>query len=173
MLHAAIVVRQKGTIHGNGLFATQLIQKGTLVWKLTDPTYKLAEVQALSGRRRKEFDWYGFQCGVDRYSLPDGDCREFNHSCNPNTWWSGSEILVARRDIQIDEEVTYDYSTCDIELEFAIECHCGDPNCRGSITNRDYLCPQWQQQYGNNLPHHVLSAIKHKDSQLNYPANET
>lgn len=71
---------------------------------------------------------------------------------------------MARRDIKVDEEVTYDYSTCDVKLDFEIECHCGEANCRVRITNRDHLCPQWQEQYGSNLPPHVLSAIKLNDS---------
>lgn len=73
MLHSAIVVREKGTIHGNGLFATELIRKGTLVWSLTDPVYTLQEILQWSAERRRDFDWYGFQCGIDRYSLPEGD----------------------------------------------------------------------------------------------------
>jgi len=164
MLHSAIVVREKGTIHGNGLFANELIREGSLVWELTDPTYTLKEILTWSDERRRDFNRYGFQCGIDRYSLPEGNCREFNHSCNPNTWWSGSDSLIAQRDINVDEEVTYDYSTCDVELDFDIECHCGVSNCRGRITNRDHLCHHWQQRYGSNLPPHVLSAIKRDNS---------
>ncbi len=160
MLHSAIEVRRKSTIHGNGLFTTRLIRKGTLVWELDEPTFTREEIKTWSAERRMAFDRYGFQCGVDRYSLPEDLSREMNHSCDPNTWWSGSDSLVARRDIQTDEEVTYDYSTCDIDLVFDIECHCGTPHCRKRITNRDYLDPDWQKQYGLNLPPHVLAAIE-------------
>ena len=147
-------------IHGNGLFATKLIRKGTLVWKLDEPTFTWKEIQAWSEKRLRDFKWYGFQCGVDRYSFPEDNSREWNHSCDPNTWWVGSNSLCARRDILAGEEVTYDYSTCDIELEFEMKCHCGTPSCRDIITNRDYLKSQWQEQYGLNLPPHVLSAIE-------------
>jgi SET domain-containing protein len=160
MLHSAIEVRRKGTIHGNGLFATRLISKGELVWELTDPTYSWKEIEGWDEERRKAFDWYGFQCVVDRFSSPEGNSREMNHSCDSNTWWAGSDSIVARRDIHADEEVTYDYSICDIDLVFEMECHCGSPRCRGKITNRDYLNPEWQEQYGLNLPPHVLAAIE-------------
>jgi len=160
MLHAAIEIRKKGTIHRNGLFATRLIRKGELVWELDEPTYTWEEIEGWDEGRRKDFDWYGFQCGVDRYSSPEGISRETNHSCDPNTWWAGSDSIIARRDIQADEEVTYDYSTCDIDLVFEMECRCGSPRCRGTITNRDYLDPEWQKQYGLNLPPHVLAAIE-------------
>ncbi len=160
MLHAAIEVREKGTIHRNGLFATRLIRKGELVWELDEPTYSWKEIEGWDEERRKDFDWYGFQCGVDRYSSPEGISRETNHSCDPNTWWAGSDSIIARRDIQADEEVTYDYSTCDIDLLFEMKCHCDSPRCRGKITNRDYLNSEWQKQYGSNLPPHVQAAIK-------------
>ncbi len=161
MLHSAIEVRRKGTIHENGLFTTQLIQKGELVWKLNELTYSWKEIEGWDEERRKYFDWYGFQFGVDCYSLPEGSSREMNHSCNPNTWWGiGTNSIVARQDIQPEEEVTYDYSTCDIDLVFEMECRCGSYLCRRKITNQDYLNLKWQGQYGLNLPTHVLDAIK-------------
>ena len=162
MLHQAIEVKRKGTIHGNGLFTTQFIPKGEMVWQLDEPTYSWNEIEALSKKRRKAFNYYGFQCGADRFSLPEpGDIsREANHSCDPNTWWAGSYSLVALRDIQPSDEVTYDYSTCDIDIEFEMKCNCGAPCCRKIITNRDYLDTEWQERYGLNLPPHVLSAIE-------------
>jgi hypothetical protein len=159
MLHSAIEVRDKKAIHRNGLFATRPIRKGELVWQLNEPTLTWSEVEALSEERREAFDYYGFQCGINRYSLPEGSSREANHSCDPNTWWAGSDFIIARRDILTDEEVTYDYSTCDIDLVFDMKCDCGNSKCRGEITNRDYLQPTWQKQYGLNLPPHVLAAI--------------
>jgi len=160
VLHSAIVVRNKGAIQGNGLFTTQLIRKGALVWELDEPTHHWSEVETWQGDRFKAFKRYGFQCGIDRYSLPEGLSREMNHSCDPSTWWAGSDSLVARRDIQAGEEVTYDYSTCDIDLVFELKCNCGASCCRGKISNRDFLGSSWQEQYGSNLPPHVLTAIE-------------
>ncbi len=160
MLHLAIEVRSKETIHNNGLFSTRLIRKGELVWELDEPTYSWKEIERWDEDRRRDFDRYGFQCGIDRYSSPEGISREMNHSCEPNTWWEDSDSLVAQRDIFPDEEITYDYSTCDIDLLLEMECHCGSPRCRGKITNLDYLNLKWQEQYGLNLPPHVLVAIE-------------
>ena len=160
MLHPAIVASGEGSNHGLCLVTTELIRAGELVWELDEPTYTLKEIESWSEERREAFDWYGFQCGADRYSLPEGLSREMNHSCDPNTWWSGSHSLVARRDIQPGEEVTYDYSTTDVDHVFEMECTCGSPRCRGTISNRDYLDPAWQEQYGSNLPPHMLAAIE-------------
>jgi hypothetical protein len=36
-----------------------------------------------------------------------------NHSCDPNTWFVGDTKMTARRDIEPEEELTYDYATTD------------------------------------------------------------
>ena len=70
MLHSAIT-RRKGAIHGYGLFTNQLIRKGTLVWELDGPTFTCREIFEWPQERLTQFKHYGFQCGIDRYSLPD------------------------------------------------------------------------------------------------------
>jgi uncharacterized protein len=160
MLHPAVVVRSRGTIESNGLVAAKLIRKETIVWHLTEPTFTWAEVKTWRGKRLRDFKKYGFQCDFNRFSLPTGPSCEMNHSCDPNTWWAGSGILIARRDIFADEEITYDYSTCDINIEFKMSCYCGSPHCRGLVTNHDYLDHEWQNRYSLHLPPHVLTAIK-------------
>jgi len=156
MLHPAIVVRHKESVYGNGLFTTEFIPEGTVLWKLKDPTYTLKEIQTWPEEKLKAFKRYGFQCGVDRYSLPYSISREANHSCNPNMWWTDSDTLISRWDIHPREELTYDYASCDINLPIDMDCYCGAQNCRRKITHLDYLDPNWQKQYGLNLPPHVL-----------------
>ena len=159
MLHPALITKDTGTIQGQGLFTTESITQGTMLWELEDPTFSWAEVLEWSPERFTRFRHYGFQCGVDSYSLPEDISREANHSCNPNTWWGEGYSLVARWDIKAGDEITYDYASCDIELALEMTCHCGAQNCRKDISNQDYLDPAWQKQYGEHLPPHVLAAI--------------
>ena len=53
--------------------------------------------------------------GEDVYTVWSHDLEEwkrFNHSCEPNVWYSGYEqTVVARRDIKRGEELTVDYCT--------------------------------------------------------------
>ena len=160
MLHPAVAASGEGSIHGVCLVSTRGIAEGEVVWELDEPTYSWRQIETWSEERRQAFDWYGFQCGADRYSLPEGLSREMNHSCDPNTWWSGSTTLVARRDIEAGEEITYDYSTAEVDHDFEMDCTCESPRCRGTISNRDHLDPEWQTQYGKNLQPHVLAAIE-------------
>ncbi len=159
MLHSAIIKKRKGSIQGYGLFTQEFIRKDSILWVLDEPIYSWQEVLTWDKKRRQDFDHYGFQCGVDSFSLPEDLSREANHSCDPNTWWRGHDTLIARRDIQKDEEVTYDYATCDIDLHYKMECSCGSHNCRKTISNMDYMIKEWQQQYKGYLPPHVLNAI--------------
>ena len=74
-----------------------------------------------------------------------GDC--INHSCRPNCAMSGNVVVVALRDIQPGEQLTFDYATsdgCDYD-EF--DCACGEPTCRGRVTGNDWMLPELQRRY--------------------------
>lgn len=67
--------------------------------------------------------------------------RWFNHSCDPNTevmsrWDAEAQTVrawwVALRDIEVGEEITYDYG---FVAEVAEPCACGSPLCRGVIVD--------------------------------------
>ena len=51
------------------------------------------------------------QIGVNRYLDLDEPGRLVNHSCDPNAAIREELLLVAIRDIQIGEEIRFDYST--------------------------------------------------------------
>ncbi len=159
MLHPGVVVRKKGTIQGNGLFSTCFIPEGTVLWQLKDPTFTWDEIQVWPAGKIELFRKYGFQCGHNLYSLPFGDSRENNHSCHPNMWWSGSDKLLSRWDIQPGEELTYDYASSEVTLPMQFDCSCGSEYCRKKVTNLDCLDVKWQEQYGSHLPAYTLAAI--------------
>lgn len=162
MLHSSIVLTNNSNIQGRGLIATSVIHVGEIVWQL-DPGEKpvsRAEMRKWTEEKKRDFDHFAFQCGENEYILPVGTDKYMNHSCDPNTWWGNTFSLIARRDIQRGEEVTYDYSTADISTEYKLECHCGSADCRGFVTNNDYQDASWQLKYLTNLPDHVLRAIE-------------
>ncbi len=67
--------------------------------------------------------------------------RWINHSCNPNcdaVIDDGRIFIEAVRDIQPGEELVYDYNFILEErhtpaMKRRYPCHCGAPNCRGTI----------------------------------------
>jgi hypothetical protein len=65
-----------------------------------------------------------------------------NHSCDPNTGFREDLLLVARRDILPDEEITWDYSTAIDEGDFAgFQCRCGAEHCCGLVQSFRHLHP--------------------------------
>lgn len=160
MLYPKVLIKSVDDVRGLGIFAAEEIARSQLVWEFTDPVYNLEEVQQWDDERLKLFKHYGFQCGEDSYSLPFGVSREMNHCCDPSLHWNGSYKLISRRKIKVGEELNYDYASSEIFLPIDISCSCGADNCRGQITHLDYLDQKWQQQYGSNLPPHVIHAIK-------------
>jgi len=80
--------------------------------------------------------WFAMQVGPDLWLCTDGagldDC--INHSCKPNAGFTtGEPVLHALRDIDVGEEVTWDYSTSIAEIGWTLDCLCGSPNCRGTV----------------------------------------
>jgi len=161
MLHPAIALEENSAIHGKGLVASELIRCGEIVWQQDDEgeTVPCEVIAAWSDEEQAAFRLIGYQCDEHTFRVCAGIERYMNHSCDPNTWWEDSRTLVARRDIPPGEEVTYDYATSEVAIPFQMVCRCGSPCCRRVITNRDYLDPAWQAQYGPHLPAHVLRAI--------------
>lgn len=78
----------------------------------------------------------------DRESLADW----FNHSCNPNAGMSGQITLVAIKEIQTNEEVTFDYAFTDSYAYDEFKCLCGANVCRERITAQDWKDSKLQKK---------------------------
>jgi uncharacterized protein len=81
-----------------------------------------------------------------------------NHCCVPNVGFAGNTVLVAMRDIDPGEELTTDYALFDDHDE-AMECHCGMPSCRGTISGRDWQRPELQRKYGRYFSSYLLPRL--------------
>jgi hypothetical protein len=70
----------------------------------------------------------------------------FNHSCEPNCGFSNSITLVALRDIEVGEELVFDYAFCEI-YQKGFDCKCGTNNCRKRITANDWKLAKIQKKH--------------------------
>ena len=70
-----------------------------------------------------------------------------NHSCEPTCGLMGASILVAMRDLEPGDELTFDYATCDGSDYDEFSCQCGSDACRGTVTGRDWMLPELQARY--------------------------
>ena len=126
-------------IAGQGLFAAQEIRQGSKIIQYIGEKITHEE----SDRRLAAGNVFIF--GLDERSAIDGStpkniARYINHSCAPNchTEQFGNTIwIVAIRDIQAGEELTYNYGY-EVNDEPAEPCHCGTPHCCGYILAPPY-----------------------------------
>lgn len=90
---------------------------------------------------------------IDKLNTYDA-AEYFNHSCEPNLFLTGNNILVAQRKIKKGEELCYDYAASDSagnpELLAGWKCRCGSVNCRGGINAEAYkkVIPELAQKHG-------------------------
>ena len=130
-----------------GTFATVPIAEGETVQRYEEQPHVLvtrSHVERHWDERRK--DWFA------RYAWPltdevwvmwsddPEDWRPLNHSCDPNAWLDGLDV-VARRPIAAGEEITLDYATFYGEAMPDFACTCGAAACRGTVRGTDHLGP--------------------------------
>jgi len=93
------------------------------------------------------------------------DTDFFNHSCDPNSGFRGQVFLVAMRDIKAGEEITFDYGmTVSVsggsDMVFKMDCACGSPNCRRTITEQDWMLPGLQVRYKGYFSRYIQDKIE-------------
>ena len=122
----------KSRIAGQGLFTLQDIQKDTRIIRYVGERISKAE----SSKRIAEGNVYIFtfsgQYDIDGNVLSN-TARYINHSCAPNciTELTRRSIwVIALRDIQVGEELTFNYRYDDKKHR----CHCGAMACGSRCT---------------------------------------
>lgn len=142
---------------GQGIFASLAILKGTKILKFAGPILTTTEVRQL------DHDHF-IQIDKDLWLGPSGLFDDYvNHSCNPNSALlisSSETVLIAIKDIEPDEEITFDYSPFMIDEEPIGPCRCGSSNCRGMIELYQNLDPHIQDYLEKNhcVPQFAIDA---------------
>jgi uncharacterized protein len=134
------LVISRSKIDSEGCHTTAPIKKGTFVVEYTGPRITIKQADALYDDHPRTY-LFGL---TDGKHVIDGEgvAAFINHSCDPNC--EADEIkgrvwIIAARDIQAGEELTYDYNLYDGDLDDLSLCLCGAPNCRGSMYSEDEL----------------------------------
>ncbi len=133
----------KSFIHSWGLFAREIITKGEMVIEYVGEVVrtKMAdlreEVYKLEGMHSSYFFRVDEDYVIDA-TYVGNFARFINHCCDPNCYAKTitvdnkkKVVIYAGRDIQVCEEITYDYKFPEEMIK--IKCFCGSPNCRGSL----------------------------------------
>jgi SET domain-containing protein len=136
---------RRSKIHGIGVYVIEPIRAGETIIEVVGERISTEE----SDRRAEERDaeaGHTFMFYVDEDTVIDcgvgGNISRFiNHSCEPNCEAvdeDGRIFVEALRDIEVGEELVYDYrltweSTDDPEDLKAYTCRCGARSCRGTM----------------------------------------
>ena len=111
------VEKRKSPIDGRGLFAKRAIEMGEVV--VVKGGYILTRAQR--DQIGKELGPSEIQITEDLFMGPatkrerEGGMMHLNHSCEPNLGLQGQVVYLALRDIEADEELTFDYAMNDDE----------------------------------------------------------
>ncbi|MGE4130427.1 MAG: SET domain-containing protein [Bdellovibrionales bacterium] len=114
---------------GRAVFATGLIKKGEHVASFDGPIY------------HEDDEWppgidnHVIQIGPHSWRDSKGLARNINHSCDPNCGVKGRFNIVAMRDIQPGEQITWDYEMTEKSWWWRLRCQCGSSDCRKWIGN--------------------------------------
>ena len=83
-----------------------------------------------------------------------------NHSCEPNCGFTDSTTLVAMREIEVGEAITFDYAMSDTKPIFAFDCWCSTSKCRKKIVGNDWQLADLQERYAGWFAPHVARLIE-------------
>lgn len=138
------------TLYGKGIFAKEKILIGELLIDFELGTGVFISDQEADEQYRAGID-YMIQVDEDLFFATSDICDiedadYINHSCNPNAGIRGRVQVVAMRDIEKDEEITFDYAMSE-SSDYIIDCRCGSSGCRQLITGNDWRSPILQKRY--------------------------
>ena len=132
-------------IQGRGAFATRRIARGTRLIEYTGERLTPAQADArypdVPGERHHTFLFAIDDDVVIDAAVDGNEARWINHSCAPNcdaVIDDGRIWIETTRDVEIGEELAYDYAfTLDEPHTPAAKrlypCNCGSQRCRGTL----------------------------------------
>ena len=135
--HGIAEVRQRSFNKQNALHARRSFQPGELI----------ADFSA--GTIAAEPTYLTVQVGVGKHiTLQPEFLQYINHSCAPNVFFNTTTMqLVALKEIQEDEEMTFFYPSTEWEMTQPFQCYCGSPACLGEIKGAAFLPKNVWKQY--------------------------
>ncbi len=149
------VEARKSKYAGFGLFATQDINKGEVIFFARGEL-----IYAPPDGTEEDAATYPNSIGIDKthWLQPDDNnpLRFLNHSCEPNVGIKGAKTFCAIRNIKEGEEFLLDYSIteCDPDwtLDLRLKCKCGTKSCRGIIKSILFLPKKIYNKYLPYIP---------------------
>lgn len=132
---------------GRGIFAIRDLAKDEIISEFTGPRIKIEHLDEFP----PEVVEHLFNVGKDEYLVAREPEVRTNHSCDPNAGIRKETLLVAMRNIQRGEEITFDYSMIMAD-DWEMDCLCGSPQCRKRIGKYRNLPDYLKEKYWDYTP---------------------
>jgi D-alanine-D-alanine ligase-like ATP-grasp enzyme len=146
---------------GYAMYAAAPIAPGELISRGEEQPHTLVSRRhAVANWASRELRWleqYGYPLNdqvLVTWSADPEQWSPINHSCDPNAWLEGLD-LVARRAIEAGEEITVEYATFIAGTGASFDCHCGADGCRGTITPQDWQLTEIRSRYREHCSAYV------------------
>jgi D-alanine-D-alanine ligase-like ATP-grasp enzyme len=138
---------------GYGMYAAASIAAGERISRGEEQPHTLVTRRhAVANWPLRELRWleqYGYPLNDEvliTWSADPERWSPINHSCDPNAWLEGLDLL-ARKPIDAGEEITVEYATFIAGAGTSFDCHCGAAECRGTVTPHDWQLPEIRSRY--------------------------
>ena len=154
--------------HGLGLFAREPIGKDgvVIIWGGNFMNEVEAQKAKFDGKAIQQIDnnlWDVF----DYITRNEDPSYNHNHSCSPNTWMKDEVTIIAKNNIDRNEELTIDYAMFVIDDNYLIpECKCGSTFCRHTITGKDWERKDLQEKYKDHFSPYLNRKIGTLNKQI-------
>lgn len=153
MIHPNTTLRFINDTVGNGVFATEDIPEGTIVYVKDSLEIELSPEQVAAEIPKMQEIIEKFSYIDERgYRIISWDLGKYvNHCCNCNTISTGYGFEIAIRDIKAGEQITDEYGLFNMEQEFPLSC--SEKYCRGMLKpdDIDRLYPVWDTKIKHSL----------------------
>lgn len=158
---------EKG-LAGQGVFATDKIAKGELICMWGGDVVTVEQFESLPASLKHYFLQIEENLLIGPTKEENVDAAEFfNHSCDPNCGIRGQVALVAMRDIEKEEELTFDYAMAETYGQ-EWECQCGTSTCRKNILGSDPFLPELRKKYDGYFSHWLEKKFEEQMGDLAY-----
>lgn len=132
--------------YGLALFAVASIGKDEVIVEFDGETYEAQRASLLPNDPPDYLQDHVIQIGPTTYRASVGVGCYLSHSCDPNCGVKNKNQIVAMRDIEEGEELSFDYAMSE-NSDWTMKCECGSPLCRGLMTGYRDLPTDFRLKY--------------------------
>ena len=138
------IIKETGN-KGKGLYSTKKYGKGNIVLILEGNYFPKPTRTSIQVGDKHIESWEGGH--INHHCNPNTEIRIHNNFIGKNqlnqTQPSLVALVVAKRDINIGEEITFDYETTEFDMAEPFECNCHGRWIRGKI----HRYQEWRKVY--------------------------